>query len=298
MGLNRDLRIGTSLLWELQVLNADDSVPTGVFQDSDALSFAVWQGSQQAPLIVKDSGTGPDIAWISSADAQFSITLHPEDTANLAAGVYYVEAQATRGSDVADLLPAGTTLTLTDTPGTATPRATYIDGGDLRRLAPWVFDVQAPGSETGFLEQCADSRDWLDENIIRNYPGGYTSLLGEHGTALAAWSTSGSQRSSLRNPWVLQLLAQGPATPDGAGGLILTRRARDLCAYYALSQICEGMLTKGNQYAALAARYRAKCNQLLVCYTAELSVNGQVDQWGQLLAQIPVNFGTARTIRV
>lgn len=295
MGLNLDLRLGTSRAWQLQVLNPDDSVPTGQFLSSDVLAAAVWQGSALAPVVSKSM---PDIAWIDATNAKFVINWYPADTAGLPAGVYYVEAQATRGSNVADLLPEGSTLTLTDTPGIAAVRPTYITGDDLRRLAPWIFDVQAPGSETAFADQCADSRDWLEENVLRNYPGGYVSLLGEHGAALAAWSAGGSQRSSLRNPWILQLLRQGPAVANVRGGLIVTTRTKDICAYYAIARICDGMLTKGSQYAALAARFRSQCYQLLVSYTAELSVNGAVDQWGQLLAQIPINFGTARTIRV
>lgn len=295
MGLNLDLRIGTSRAWPLQVLNPDDSVPTGQFLSTDTLAATVWRGSSLAPLIVKAM---PDIAWTSATNAQFVINFYPADTANLPAGVYYIEAQASRGSNTADLLPSGSTVTLTATPGTTALRPTYIDDSDLKRLAPWIDDVQAPGNETGFADQCADARAWLDENIIRNYPGGYASLLGEHGTALAAWSTVGSQRSSLRNPWILQLLAQGPAVPNAAGGLILTQRTRDVCAYYALHRICDGMISKGTQYAAFSARFRQQCYQYLVSYTAELSVAGAVDQWGQLLAQIPVNFGTARSIRV
>lgn len=298
MGLNRDLRAGTSTTWEFQVLNAADSVPTGLFLDSDVLSCALWQGSSDAAILTKSSATSGDIAWISATDAQFSIAFNPPDTASLPRGTYYLEAQATRGSAVADLLPKGTTLTLVDTPGTAATRPTYVDATDLRRLAPWIDDAQAPGSEAGFLEQCADARDWLDENVLRNYGGGYVSLLGEHGVALASWAIGGSRRSSIRNPWILQLLQQGPAAANANGGLIVTRRTRDICAYYALYRICDGMLTRGSQYAALAARYRQQANQLLVSYVAELSVNGSTDQWGNILAQIPVNFGTARTLRV
>lgn len=298
MGLNWDLRIGTSRTIQVQCLNPDDSVPAGQFLSTDALSCAVWQGASTAPVISKSSLGSADVAWISATNAQFAITFHPSDTANLAQGTYYLEATATRGSDSADLLPKGTTLTLTATPGSTAARPTYCTVADLRRLAGWVDDVQAPGSETGFAEQCADARAWLDENILRNYQGGYVSLLGEHGTAIAAWATSGEQRSSIRNPWLLQLLQQGPALAGVNGGLIVTRRTLDLCAYYALHRICDAMITnRGNQYPALSARFRQQCHQLLVSYTAELSVAGATDQWGNLIAMIPVNFGTARSLR-
>lgn len=292
MGLNRNLRIGTSAAWQLQILNPDDSVPTGQFLATDALSASVWQGSALAPVVVK---AAPDVAWIDATNAQFAINFYPADTAALAPGVYYVDATATRGTNSVSLLPDGTTLTLTDTPGVAAVRPSYVDQSDLRRIAPWIFDVQAPGSETGFADQCADARQWLEENVLRNYQGGYVSLLGEHGRALASFAI-GDGATSLRNPWLLQLLQGGPAVPGRNGGLIVTYRTRDICAYYALYRVCDGLITKGAQYAAAAARYRAECYQLLVSYTAELSVSGQVDQWGNLIAMIPVNFGTARAM--
>lgn len=295
MGLNLDLRIGTSRAWQLQVLNPDDSVPTGQFLSSDVLTAAVWQGQAGTPVFSKAM---PDIAWIDATSAQFVINFYPADTAALASGVYYVEAQATRGTQTADLLPRGTTLTLLDTPGTATVRPTYITVADLRRIAPWIDDVQAPGSETGFLDQCADARGWLDEAILRNYQGGNVEILGMHGLALDAWLTGGARKSPLKNPWLNWLLQQGPAVANTNGGLIVTQRTRDLCAYFALHRICDGILTRGTQYAALSARSMAQANQLLVSYTAELSVSGIADNWGNLLAQIPVNFASTRTLYV
>jgi hypothetical protein len=296
MGLNWDVQIGTSRLLECQVLNPDDSIPTGVFLSSDALAAVLWSGAANAPVWTKAGA--PDVLWISATNAQFSIALHPADTSALAQGEYYLEATATRAPDVAQLLPKGTTITLTAAPGLTAARTSYITAADLRRLAGWIDDVQAPGSETGFLEQCADSREWLEENIVRNYGGGWVSLLGEHGVALNSYATGGARRTSLRNPWILQLLTDGPAVASTAGGLIVTRRTRDICAYYALHRICDGMITKGGVYPALSARFRVQCNALLVGYTAELSVAGAVDQWGQLIAQIPINFGTARTLRI
>jgi hypothetical protein len=298
VGLNWDLQAGTSRTIQAQCLNPDDSVPAGQFLSSDVVTGTLWRGNSTAAVLAKTSASSPDVGWISATEAQWYLTLHPADTAALPPAEYYLSVQASRGADIADLVGKGTTITLTAAPGTTTARATYIDATDLRRLFPTIDDLNPPGSETGFLDQCADARSWLEENILRNYGGGWISLLGEHGTALNAWNTGGSRRSSLRNPWILQLLAQGPAVAGAAGGLIVTQRTKDICAYYALYRIFDGMITRGSQYAALAARMRATCYELLVSYTAELSVAGAVDQWGQLLAQIPVNFSTARTLRV
>ncbi len=294
MGLNFDIQIGTSRAIQVQCLNPDDSIPTGQFLDSDVLRAVLWRGAADAPVLTM---TGADCAWISSANAQFTIVLHAADTALLTRGVYYLEATATRGSDVAALLPAGTTVTLTDTPGADAVRPTYIDVRDIRRIASWIDDVQAPGNETGFLEQCADARDWLDENILRNYRGGNVTLLGLHGMALDAWFTGGTRRTSLRNPFILNLLKQGPATiTPPNGGLIVTARCRDVQAYYALHRITEGMITKGTQYAALSARSLHKAHALLCAYTAELSVGGAIDYAGSLIANIPINFSSTNTL--
>lgn len=298
MGLDTSLQVGTSRQLQYQCLNPDDSVPTGQFLSTDVVTWSLWQGSSLAPVLTKTSSSTSDVGWISATSAQFFAVLHPSDTASLAPGVYYQQAVATRGSDTAQLLPDGTTLTLTAAAGTGVVRPTYITASDLQRLAPWIFDVQATADETGYLDQCADARAWLDENILRNYQGGYVSLLGEHGTAIAAYATSGAQRSSIRNPWLLQLLQQGPAVANTNGGLIVTDRTKDICAYYALYRICDSIITKGSQYAGLSARYRQQCYQLFVSYTAEINVNGLTDQWGNLLAMIPVNFGTARSLRV
>jgi hypothetical protein len=293
VGLNLDLRIGTSRLWQLQVLNPDDSVPTGQFLSADVLSAIVWQGAADVPILSK---AAPDVAWISATNAQFSIAFHPSDTVNLGQGVYYIEASATRGADVADLLPEASTLTLTATPGLTTPRATYVTIADLKKTAAWIQDIQAPGNETGFLEQCADARDWLDECILRNYRGGNESLLGAHGVALDGWFTGGARRSSLRNIYILNLLKGGPAAAPSTGGLILTSRAKDICAYYALHRVMEGMITRGGQYPALSSRMLAKAHQLLTCWTAELNVAGAVDYGGNLIASIPVNFSSANVL--
>lgn len=288
MGLNFDVRIGTSRLIQIQLLNPDDSIPTGQYLDSDVLSFAVWQGAADIPVIVKSSAVTADVAWISATNAQFSMALHPTDTIGMPQGVYYLDATATRGVDEADLLPSKTTLTLTATPGSTPARPTYIDVTIVRKVAAWIDTVTAPGSETGFLEQCADSRSWLDENIIRNYRGGNASLLGMQGVALDSWFSGGARRSSLRNPWLLNLLA--------TNSLIVTDRTRDICAYYTLHRICEGMITKGAQYPALSARSLHNANTLLACYTAEIQVLGALDFWGQPLASIPITFSSTNTL--
>ena len=117
---------------------------------------------------------------------------------------------------------------------------------------------------------------------LRNYRGGNVSLLGYHGFALDAWYTGGGRRTSLTNRWLFACLQ--------ANQLLVTPRVKNVCAYYALSRICESMITKGGMYAMLAARYRLEAESLLASTTVEIDCNG--DGFGEL----PVNFSSTNTL--
>ena len=174
------------------------------------------------------------------------------------------------------LLPRGTSLEIIAAAETAVPRPTYISVVNLRTIAPWIDDLQVPDSTSGFDDACADARDWLDEMTLRNYRGGNVSLLGYHGFALDAWYTGGGRRTSLTNRWLYAALA--------ANQLLVKPRIIQVCSYYALSRICESMITKGGMYAMLAARYRLEAESLLASTTVEIDVNG--DGFGE----VPMNF--------
>ena len=154
-------------------------------------------------------------------------------------------------------MPRGTSLEIIAAAATGTPRPTYITIADLRKIAPWIDDLQVPDSHEGFDDPCADSRDWLDEMTLRNYRGGNVSLLGYHGFALDAWYTGGGRRTSLTNRWLFAALA--------ANQLLVTPRVKNVCAYYALSRICESLITKGghvrNARGPLPARGRVTAGQ-------------------------------------
>ena len=152
MSLNLDLQQGTSFDWELQVLNADDSVPVDQFLSSDTLSAKLWHGNSDTPVLTKTP------TWISAPNAQILIPFNNADTANLALGVYYIAATATRAGRSAALLPRGTTVTIQAAPGTTTAAPTYITVIDIRSIAGWIDQVSAPNKETGFLTECARAR--------------------------------------------------------------------------------------------------------------------------------------------
>ena len=279
MAIAVELVQGTARDFPFQVTNPDGTVPTGIFVSSDVLTASVWAGSNEVPLLT------PAASWISATNAQYQVTLQNTDSSSLAYGIYYLQAYATRAGTPARttvLLPRGSSLEIIAAAKTGTPSPTYITIIDLRKIAPWIDDLQVPDSHEGFDDPCADSRDWLDEMTLRNYRGGNVSLLGYHGFALDAWYTGGGRRTSLTNRWLFAALA--------ANQLLVTPRIRDVCSYYALSRICESMITKGGMYAMLAARYRLEAESLLVSTTVEIDVNG--DGFGE----VPINFSSTNTL--
>ncbi|HKM55485.1 MAG TPA: hypothetical protein VJY33_18925 [Isosphaeraceae bacterium] len=279
MSIAIELVQGTARDFPFQVTNPDGTVPTGIFLATDVLTASVWAGSNEVPLLT------PMATWISATNAQYQVTLQDTDSSSLGYGIYYLQAYATRAgtpSRTTALLPRGTSLEIIAAPLAVVPRPTYISIMDLRKIAPWIDDLQVPDSHEGFDDPCADSRDWLDEMTLRNYRGGNVSLLGYHGFALDAWYTGGGRRTSLTNRWLFAALA--------ANQLLVTPRIKNVCAYFALSRICESMITKGGMYAMLAARYRLEAESLLASTTVEIDVNG--DGFGE----VPINFSSTNTL--
>lgn len=279
MAIALELVQGTSRDFPFQVTNPDGTVPTGIFLSTDVLTATIWAGLNEVPLLT------PTAAWISATNAQYQVSLQNIDSARLPIGDYYLQAYAMRlGSPnrTTALLPKGTSLTIIGESLLAMPRPTYISVVNLRTIAPWIDDLQVPSSTSGFDDVCADSRDWLDEMVLRNYRGGNVSLLGYHGFALDAWYTGGGRRTSLTNRWLYAALQ--------ANQLLVKPRIIQVCSYYALSRICESMITKGNLYASLANRYRFEAEALLASTTVEIDVNG--DGFGE----VPINFSSTNTL--
>ena len=279
MSIAVQLMQGTARDFPFQVTNPDGTIPTGIFLTSDVLTAKIWAGSNEAPLV------NPIAAWISATNAQYQISIENTASSSLPYGIYYLQAYATRAGTPARstaLLPRGTSLEIIAAPVADTVRPSYISIVDLRRIAPWIDDLQVPDSHEGFDDPCADSRDWLDEMTLRNYRGGNVSLLGYHGMALDAWYTGGGRRTSLSNRWLIGCLA--------ANQLLVTPRVKNVCAYYALSRICESMITKGGMYAMLAARYRFEAESLLSSTTVEIDVNADG------LGEVPINFSSTNTL--
>lgn len=258
--------------WDVVV--SDQTGPL-MLAGTEPLAAIVWAGKDQPSI--------PNVLQVIFKDPPIGLTsafANAVTTTALAVGLYVVELDVTIAGTVYPYYEGW--LEIQDSPGTSILRPAYITARDIRKIAPWIDDLQIPDDQTGFLDQCADARDWLDEMILRNYRGGNVSLLGYHGFALDAWYTGGGRRTSLTNRWLFGALKQNQ--------LLVSPRLKETMSYYALSKICESMITKGQQYVGLAARYRHESEMMLSSSVAEIDVNG--DGFGE----VPVNFSSTNTL--
>ena len=228
MSIALELVQGTARDFPFQVTNPDGTIPTSIFLSTDVLTASIWAGSNETPLLT------PTASWISATNAQYQVTLQNTDSSSLAYGIYYLQAYATRAGTPARttaLLPRGTSLEIIAAAATAVPRPTYITIADLRKIAPWIDDLQVPDSHEGFDDPCADSRDWLDEMTLRNYRGGNVTSWATTASPSTPGTPAAAVALRLSNRWLFACLA--------ANQLLVTPRVKNVCAYYALSRICE-----------------------------------------------------------
>lgn len=253
-------------------LNDENGNPVTTYTGSEELTAVVWAGDDQSPLFA------PTVTWNTPAAALVNVTISGTNTAALTPATYRIDVSAD------GVVGATAALTIDWAPGSAPVRPTYCTIRDLRREANWIDDLQnLEQHQAGFADECADARDWLDENILRNYRAGFVSLLGYHGLALDAWFTGGNRRSQLTNYTLKLWLSQD---------LLMVRpRIVKVCVFYTLAQICKQQIGVGGKWPALAAMYRHQCNSLLAGTTAEIDL---IPQDG--IPDIPITFSAVNTL--
>lgn len=255
-------------------LNDADGNPIA-FAGTEALSGSVWAGGSLAPLFA----LAP--TWATPGSGVVNVPVPGTNTAGLDPGTYRLILTVVLNGAACDAYEAA--LQITYAPGSTSVRPAYITVEDLRGAAKWIDQIQnLDDGQEGFQDACADARDWMDQNILRNYRGGAITLLGMHGVALDAWFTGGPWRSSLDNIYIKQQLALNT--------LMLTTPIKKAMVYYALSCICEGMVGLGGDWGKRQGYYQQKAFQTLAGTVAQLDINGDG------LPEIPIAFSSANTI--
>ena len=278
MSICSELVQGTARDFPFQITNPDGTPATGIFLATDVLTASVWAGSNEVPLLT------PTATWISATDAQYQVSSRTPTAARLASGS--TTSRLTRPGPARRrgprrCLPRGTSIEVMAAPGSSFPGRPTSASSICGRSPPGSTTSRCRTRTRGLTTPCR-RRDWLDEMVLRNYRGGNVSLLGYHGFALDAWYTGGGRRTALTNRWLFAALQ--------ANQLLVTPRIKNVCAYYALSRICESMITKGGMYAMLAARFRLEAESLLASTTVEIDVNG--DGYGEM----HINMSSTNTL--
>lgn len=259
MPLNFELLKGTSRDLSLSATTPEGGAIADDLTTAATPTAVVWPGGDRPATF------SPSAAWISAADRTFRVSIADADTALVDPAIYYLQAWTVVGGRTLSLLPNGSTFEVLPSPGATAARPSYVTMDDLRAVAVWIDDLQVPDSLAGFERQLADARDWLDEILTRAYRGTGAEVLGWHGAALAAWNGPGT--GGVASRWIKDQLT--------ANRLIVSPRLKMACAYYALSRICEAMLTRtGGQYRGLGASCRQEAESLLVASTAEIDTDG------------------------
>lgn len=254
----------------------DSSGAVIAYAGTETLSAVLWAGNDQPPLLTLSD------AWLNAGLGTTTVELTEAQSTGLAVGQYQLVCSVT--DDAGTWVYFRAVIAILPAPAAAVTRPTYITVADLRKVCAWIEDIQDPDTqEFGFLDQCADARDWLDECILRAYRGGNINLLGYHGLALDAWYTGGARRTALTNIWLKEQLA--------ANTLLITPRIRRVLALYACYLIFDSQVNRGKEYQALAAKFQYQAQALLSSTVCELNLNGD-----GVTPNLPITMSATNTL--
>lgn len=146
--------------WESVLLN--DGVPTP-YPPTAPFDAAVWRGGEEAPLFE------PEVTWIDSAKATFTVAVSAIQTVGLDPGLYRMQIGVSYGG-VRSLAYDGT-LEIQEAPGTTVPRREpYVEATDLLYWYDQLDNLQTiKGGDATFEDQRVDSSEEFDRNLITRY---------------------------------------------------------------------------------------------------------------------------------
>lgn len=143
------------------VLDTADPTLAGPFDGDETFTVQIWTGDDQAAA-AELTGVA---AWLVQGES-VRVTLLPADLEDLLPGTYRLRVKV-----APDIAAWDGRIQLTAGPGTAFASPIYATADDLRRLVPWIEDLQSQADQAGFAEQLAMARRWLDEQIAARYWG-------------------------------------------------------------------------------------------------------------------------------
>lgn len=246
---------GSSRSFPFAITLADGTTPSAAFLPSDTLACAMWKGDDQAAV------ASPAVAW--TACPAYAITFAPADTSGLAdVGTYRVRVTVARGADTVEVLRD--TIEVLPVPGSGGAYQVYCSFEDMSRECPWVGQfLDRDADQTGFLEQRAEAREWLDGLILAAYPGARVAYLQD------GWPSNYGQFSLIANPWLKAQLDAGAVVQSGARGRHLARVA----ACYALALVFRAQAGPSDQLGKFAGYFMRRAHAEAANLTVELDIN-------------------------
>jgi hypothetical protein len=262
------------------------TLPIGTYTGAETLAASVWPGDDQPELFA------PTVAWLVAADRTMTLEWDGTLTEDLAPGRYLVELRITSGGNTVKLR-AGI-VELMSTPGVGVTLSAYCTADDMRKIAPWIDEIQAQSDQAGFAEQRAMARDDFDRLVQTHYGGADFDREDSLDQFLSSggygWD-AGEDDATLQ-----ELLDDDRLVLTGPTGKVVVRWN----AYTAVAHVCQSQIgaNPDSPYASRARYCMAMADELLCSLTVgiDTSTDGK-DGAGDGVPDVFVPLGRTRTIR-
>jgi hypothetical protein len=255
MSENYQVSQGSSLTIDVEMRDSD-SEPVTDYTGSEDLVCSVWPGDARGVTF------SPVAEWttVSPDPNVISITITDEQTANVEPGRYQLLLKIDDAGEIVDAFACTVTVTLVAGVGVA-PR-TYTSYDDLLRYGrSWLKQLQTSDDQLGFAEQQGRARTKLEDIAHAHYRGGsLATYVGGYSGGPRIWPG--------RSAWLQEQL--------DAGYLMVTDQVKELCAKFALAEVCRGQIGTGDSasaYARLARMYESEANYLASCLIIGIDSN-------------------------
>jgi len=265
-----ELPRGVDRDYQLQLIDPTTGLAlVSVYAGTETLSAVIWDGAD-GPAVASPSAT-----WISGPLGTIKLTLAAADTATLDVQPWPIRVSIAAGGRT---FPAWEGwLDLQPSPGSGATLKSYCTFADMLQYGgQWLKQLLTTANRAGFLEERARARSKLDEWILANY------------RPAVAYSTR-------TGPWGWSSPESPNATVKGyldADKLIVTDKAREICARLALHFACEAKLDQSeasDPWARQAAYQLRAASALAVTYVAEIDTNADG------YPEVAVNLGKVNT---
>lgn len=259
---------GTQAVYQIALLDANGD-PITSYTASDSLSAEVWPGDDQSTIFT------PSVEWIDATAGTLKLSFATADTSSIDPGKYKAVVYIT----VAGQDPVAAWYGLVDilaAPGSATLPKTYGSYEDMLVYALWIKDLPNADFATGFVENRAEARRWLDTVIQRHYRS-FFGVPKSDGTAYYAYPMLNIGQDKVLKDWL------------DADYLMLTDQVREVVAKRAIGSVLTqlyGPTQEGSAYQQEGRKFLAEADSLVKSMVAQLDLNN--DGFGDVMIDLRV----------